>query len=170
MRVYCIRHIPSGMFIPRLETGKTRGGSHLEPSNDREPRIFHNKRAAMAFLGSWLQGIFVNERHQYGLDDWDVYATPRKQPHRIKENMEIVEFELHEVGKPISSQTESKSYPFLALSRKLDLEYGTVLSFINSYKKQFCDLNDHEQKAARQLQGTEKATTIIDQWKSLQCE
>lgn len=98
MKAYAVRHKPSGLYIPRLETGKRRGGSHLEPSNEREPRLFFNKLSARAFLSNWLQGKF--EQHSYitnsGDYDCDLKVTP--QPHRRKQDMEIVEFELHEIG------------------------------------------------------------------------
>jgi hypothetical protein len=91
MKVYCIRQKSTGLFIPRLETGKRRGGSHLEPSNKREPRIFHNKLAARAFLGNWLRGIFqVDYYTESGVEESDVSVIP--QPHRKKDDMEIVEF------------------------------------------------------------------------------
>jgi hypothetical protein len=98
MKVYAVRQKSTGLFIPRLETGKRRGGSWLEPSNEREPRIFHSRLAARAFLGNWLQGIFKNERHEnWEGGDVEIYAIPVKQPHRKKEDMEIVEFDCVEV-------------------------------------------------------------------------
>lgn len=97
MRAFAVRHKPSGLFIPKLKTGARRGGSHLEPSNDREPRLFHNHLAARAFLSNWLQGIF--KEHTY--TDYNGYPESslkiEKQPHRKKEDMEIVEFDLIEV-------------------------------------------------------------------------
>ena len=98
MKVYAVRQKSTGLFIPRLETGKRRGGSWLEPSSEREPRFFHNRRAALSFLGNWLQGIFKNEHHEYPLEGYvEAYAVPVKQPHRKKEDMEIVEFDCIEV-------------------------------------------------------------------------
>jgi hypothetical protein len=98
MKVYAVRQKSTGLFIPRLETGKRRGGSWLEPSNEREPRIFHNKQAARAFLSNWLQGIFKNETHiNYEGTDEGTWAVPEKQHHRKKEDMEIVEFDCIEI-------------------------------------------------------------------------
>lgn len=93
MKVYAVRQKSTGLFIPRLETGKRRGGSYLEPSNEREPRIFHNKKAAQAFLGNWLQGIFKRDTYMTmdGVEDDGTTTIP--QTHRKKEDMEIVEFE-----------------------------------------------------------------------------
>ena len=98
MKVFAVRQKSTGLFIPRLETGKRRGGSHCEPSDIREPRIFHNRLAARSFLGNWLQGKFVNQSY-YGSWETEHYLEVIKQPHRKKEDMEIVEFELVEVRK-----------------------------------------------------------------------
>jgi protein involved in temperature-dependent protein secretion len=95
MRAYAVRHKPSGLFIPRLETGKRRGGSHLEPSDKREARLFFNIISARAFLSNWLQGKFVNT---YTSDESEPYLKAIKQPHRKKEDMEIVAFELVELS------------------------------------------------------------------------
>ena len=99
MKVYAVRQKSTGLFIPRLETGKRRGGSFLEPSNEREPRFFHNRAAAQAFLSNWLQGIFKTHR----TTDWETGDTEPEleivpQLHRKKEDMEIVEFECIEVS------------------------------------------------------------------------
>lgn len=98
MKAYAVRHKPSGLFIPRLETGKRRGGSYLEPSDEREPRLFFNKLSARAFLSNWLQGIFKSSYYT----NYDGESEPTldliKQPHRKKEEMEIVEFDLIEAA------------------------------------------------------------------------
>jgi hypothetical protein len=94
MKVFAVRQKSTGLFIPRLETGKRRGGSHLEPSNVREPRIFHNRQAARAFLSNWLQGIFKNEGGYFEME-----VNIVKQPHRNKDDMEIVEFDCFEKSK-----------------------------------------------------------------------
>lgn len=99
MKVYVVRQKSTRLFIPRLETGKRRGGSHLEPSNKREPRIFHSALAARAFLGNWLQGKFENDTYidsTTGFMEGTLKITP--QPHRKKEDMEIVEFDCLEVS------------------------------------------------------------------------
>lgn len=88
MKVFAVRHKPSGLFIPRLETGKRRGGSYLEPSTEREPRIFHSALAARAFIGAWLQGKFENHVDYEG----EPSLLVKKQPHRKKHEMEIVTF------------------------------------------------------------------------------
>lgn len=97
MKCYAVRQKSTGLFIPRLETGKKRGGSRLEPSNKREPRFFHNKISARAFLGNWLQGIAEQHGFQNSYGEYEEDLKIIKQPHRNKEDMEIVEFELMEV-------------------------------------------------------------------------
>ena len=96
MLIFAVRHKPSGLFIPRLERGKRRGGSYLEPSNEREPRFFHNKLAARAFISNWCQGQFKTAYSQteYGKEP---YTDVVKVPSRNKADMEIVAFELKEV-------------------------------------------------------------------------
>lgn len=99
MKVFAVRQKSTGLFIPRLANGQRRGGSHLEPSNAREPRIFHNRLAARTFLSNWLRGIFENNR-SIGLDGEEDYGLKiTKQPHRNKDDMEIVEFECYENSK-----------------------------------------------------------------------
>ena len=98
MKAYAVRHKPSGLFIPRLEIGNLKGGSRLEPSNDREPRLFFNKQSARCFLSTWLRGIFK----LYDSVDWETGQSESRitivpQLHRKKEDMEIVEFNLVEV-------------------------------------------------------------------------
>lgn len=94
MKVYCVRQKSTGLFIPRLETGKRRGGSHLEPSNEREPRIFHNKAAASAFISTWVKGIYKPEDFYLDTQGNEVGGglEIEPQPHRKKDDMEIVEF------------------------------------------------------------------------------
>jgi len=98
MKAYAVRQKSSGMWIPNLPRGKRRGGSHLEPTSTDSPRLFPSMRSARAFLGNWLQGIHKPESFDY---DWNGNESSGgvvvvKQPHRVKEDMEIVEFELME--------------------------------------------------------------------------
>lgn len=97
MKAYAVRHKPSGLFIPRLETGRQRGGSHLEPSADREARLFFNQISARAFLSNWLRGKHEYYSEQDYEGNFDDYVRVVVQPHRKKEEMEIVEFDLVEV-------------------------------------------------------------------------
>jgi hypothetical protein len=109
MKAYAVRHKPSGLYIPRLETGKRRGGSHLEPSNEREPRLFFNKISARAFLSNWLQGKMILQ-HGSGWDgDYDSYTKVIPQPHRNKDEMEIVEFDLVETNTQLNMNLKAAS-------------------------------------------------------------
>lgn len=98
MKVYCVRQKSTGLFIPRLKTGQRRGGSHLEPSNEREPRVFHNEPAAKAFLGMWMQGTFENDTYIDSMSgEQEDTLRVTHQPHRKKDDMEIVAFDCIEI-------------------------------------------------------------------------
>lgn len=106
MKVYAVRQKSTGLFIPRLKTGYKRGGSRLEPSNEREPRIFHSALAARAFLSNWLRGI--TEKNVAisleGIEDWGNKVV--LQPQRNKADMEIVEFECIEIVRKVTSNLD----------------------------------------------------------------
>jgi hypothetical protein len=99
MRTYAVRQKSTGLFIPVLKPGYKRGGSHSEPTNEHPPRMFPSRKSAQAFLGNWLQGIhergFIDEG---GYEEDFIKVIP--QPHRNKNDMEIVEFELIELPAP----------------------------------------------------------------------
>ena len=97
MFVYAIRQKSTGLFIPRLEPSKRRGGSFLEPSDEREPRFFPSKISARNTLSNWLKGHHVTKYMEYDGGE-ESYTDTVFQPHRKKEDMEIVEFELVEKG------------------------------------------------------------------------
>jgi hypothetical protein len=88
--------------------GKRRGGSHLEPSNERTPRLFHNAHAAKAFIGNWLQGTFNNAYYQDESGGGEPYTEVIKQPHRKKEDMEVVEFECFELSENLKSSDKDR--------------------------------------------------------------
>jgi hypothetical protein len=90
IEVFAIRQRSSGLFIPRLPKGHNRGGSYLEPSNEREPRIFHNRNSARAFLTNWLKGKYVRRVDDIGED----FVKIEPQNHRNKDDMEIVRYQL----------------------------------------------------------------------------
>lgn len=97
MKAFAVRQKSTGLFIPRLKRGNRRGGSHLEPSNERDPRLFNSKKSAQAFLGNWLQGIMKNSTYTTYEGEVEGRLEIIKQPHRNKSDMEIVEFNLVEV-------------------------------------------------------------------------
>lgn len=96
MKAYGVRQKSTGFFIPRFKRNE-KSGTALEPSDKLEPRLFFNKRSATSFLGNWLQGIMHNAGHQASDGEWEAGLEVVKQPHRNKEDMEIVEFDLIEV-------------------------------------------------------------------------
>ena len=97
MKAFAVRQKSTGHFIPILKRGYKRGGSHSEPTPDQPPRIFPSRLSAKSFLGNWLRGIHENyfRIDHNGEEDCGVSVKP--QPHRKKEDMEIVEFDLVEI-------------------------------------------------------------------------
>jgi hypothetical protein len=123
MKVYAVRQKSTGLFIPKLEVGKRRGGSYLEPSDVRPPRIFHSAAAAKAFLSNWLQGHFKNSYYQDETGS-ELCIEVVKQPHRKKEDMEIVEFQCFEsvffkIGSETSFQNRVKPWMMEAFSMEI---------------------------------------------------
>lgn len=110
MKVYAIRHIPTGRFMP-VPTGKNgSGSSYWEPIEDftvgRVPRLFPLRRPASSALTQWLRGRHVVVTERTHPDDgfgqsWDkpIGTTVEPDPSRKADDMEIVAFELVEVGK-----------------------------------------------------------------------
>ena len=102
--LFAIKHKPSGFYLPEPLGRMGRGGSHTEPvdcsGNKENPRLFPTKLGASRALSAWLQGKFNAEReweseNEYG-GGYYVSALPSvtPQPHRKKEEMEVVEFHL----------------------------------------------------------------------------
>ena len=118
MKVYAIRHIPTGRFMP-VPTGKNGSGStYWDPVADSEsaklygeapravPRLFPLRRSASSALTQWLRGrhVVVTERSHpddsFGQSyDEPVGTAVEPDPSRKADDMEIVVFELVEVGK-----------------------------------------------------------------------
>lgn len=97
MQAFAVRHKPTGEYIPR-SNNNGRGGSYSEPCKDKPARLFHCRHAARSFLLMWLKGHFKNNHsldYETGIDEYSLEIIP--QPHRKKEDMEIVEFNLVEV-------------------------------------------------------------------------
>lgn len=102
MKIFFIRHKPTGHYIPEPEGRNGRGGSHLEPSPDKDKaRIFRSERSAKIFLSSWLKGKYVADRGYsdgHPGNDWerdyyeDVSIVPVSS--RVREDMEIIEKEI----------------------------------------------------------------------------
>ncbi len=92
MKVYAIRHKPSGRFMPYRRN--SRGASYDEPTADMAkgemPRLFPTQDSARRTLVAWLQGIWKDE--YYDTIDGPDYTgpAPTKQPDRKKDDMEII--------------------------------------------------------------------------------
>lgn len=111
MKVYAIRHIPTGRFMP-VPTGKNgSGSSYWDPFDGVTvygtplPRLFPLRRSASSALTQWLRGQhkpidYVEHGEFYGgthLIRESVEIIPVAS--RKADDMEIVAFELVEVGK-----------------------------------------------------------------------
>ena len=87
--LWVIRHKPTGNYLPNatFNSRKGRGGSHVEPvpAHVSQPRTFYTEKAAKSALGQWLRGKVYCFRYN---DDEVCELIP--QPHRIREEMEIV--------------------------------------------------------------------------------
>lgn len=104
---WAIRHIPTGHYLPQPLGRMRRGGSHVEPVKhmvgepSTEPRLFTTKRSASSALGQWMRGkAFASRGMSSGHpgNDWesdyyeDIEVIP--QPHRVREDMEIIPINL----------------------------------------------------------------------------
>lgn len=96
MKLFFIRHKPSGHYLPEPAGRMGRGGSHVEPcSNPDEARIFRSKLSASRALTAWLRG---KVHHSSGYDSWnnEYYEDNDLEPvpSRKREDMEIIEKEI----------------------------------------------------------------------------
>ncbi len=100
MILFAIKQKSTGLYIPGIEKGKRCGGSYQEPTAERLPRLFEHKKNAANFLAQWLLGHHKKTMEQCGEFGEDVRESIEivHQPHRKKEDMEIVVFELMEKG------------------------------------------------------------------------
>ena len=95
MIVYALRNKITGKY---LRDPRGRGGSFLECDSDR-PRLHHTKQGAQNTLTAWLMGH--HERHYTGPNIFDPggddFVKVIVQPHRKRDEMEIVRFRLTEI-------------------------------------------------------------------------
>lgn len=95
MRVFAIRHKPSGVFMPnKMFRTSYKGFSHWEPldnrAHDKTPRLFYSAMAAKVSLRHWLRGKVSNS------DPFEEESEPVLTPvaSRNRDDMEIVEGEI----------------------------------------------------------------------------
>lgn len=100
MKLWLIRHKPTGWYMPEPLGRMGRGGSHTEPDPISDnARIFRSKRAATNALSSWLRGkVHATRGHSSGgpdyMDEYYEDLSIEKIASRKKDLMEIVEVEL----------------------------------------------------------------------------
>lgn len=95
MKLWFVRHKPTGHYIPEPKGRNGRGGSFLEPSSNKDDaRIFRSELSAKRFIGAWLKGQYHHSSsvgYDYeGNPDYyeDVSIVP--VPSRIREDMKII--------------------------------------------------------------------------------
>lgn len=92
MRLYAIRHKPTGQYLPwPNERRRGRGGSQVEPEAPEKARLFRSARSASIALTAWLAGR-VERLNEHGEFTGDFRFI--KVPSRRREEMDIVEVEL----------------------------------------------------------------------------
>ena len=106
MKVWSIRDKRDGFYMPAHMPSKQRGAySSDEPRKDggeQGPRLFPSLQSARNSLTAWLAGKWKEDWNMNvdfeGISDEKYDLSPVKEPHRLRENMEIVEFNLVEVS------------------------------------------------------------------------
>lgn len=99
--MFAIRVKGTDQFLPNAQGRRGRGFTHVEPTADDAPRLFHRRQDAVVALGWWLKGIVTvsqvpcqSSYESFGYDDYDEdWSTAPVEGRRIT-NMEIVEIEL----------------------------------------------------------------------------
>jgi hypothetical protein len=103
--MYGIRHIPTGLYlpVPKDTKGCGRGGTFVEPADPwlNRIRLLSTEANAKRYLATWLNGKYYC--HRYGsCDDYEEDVDIIPQPHRIKEDMEIVPIAMRKDAKGMS--------------------------------------------------------------------
>lgn len=95
LSLWFIRQKSTGYYIPDGKGWYNKGGSWAEfgPKTE-DARIFRSKLSAKRFLGQWLRG--GHKAHYSYEEDYryvdDITIVPK--PHRIPEDIEIIEKEI----------------------------------------------------------------------------
>lgn len=96
MKLYAIKHLPSGGFLPAKI--KCRGNSFTEPTKDEPPRLYTDMRSARCALSAWLRGEWIPHTSQHYEDPYsETYYAPQKVESRKKEEMAVVEVFIKEL-------------------------------------------------------------------------
>ena len=108
MKLFGIRHIPSGKFMPAtMGNGMSRGWTNWDPTLESAevytPRLFVHRASASKALSAWLTGVYVRSTGRTSgtpdsppeyYDDVEVFAP---EVPRVRAEMEVVAFEASEV-------------------------------------------------------------------------
>jgi len=96
MKVYALRDKNTKLYLPWGKHARNNSRENFTTSD--KPRIFNTKKSASNARTAWLAGIwrmtggYINYTGEY-----DSSLEPRPVTGRIKENIEIVTFELIEI-------------------------------------------------------------------------
>lgn len=101
MSWFAIKQKSSGFFIPQFPKNTSKGGTWLEPTDKKPPRLFRRKQDAKAALDHWLKGRLAHYRRMPAgpdfIDEGDYDEEYIPQAHRRAEDMVIVEVTIVEV-------------------------------------------------------------------------
>lgn len=106
MKVYAIRELATGFYMPARQPSKSsKGFTSDEPKENGGkwgPRLFFSYKGAHNSLVAWAQGVWMLQ-WQSGYDIFDDVRdlTIQARPNRSRQNMEIVEFNLQEISRNI---------------------------------------------------------------------
>lgn len=88
MKLYLIRHKPTGFYLPRTTGSATRRSPDPDPN---KARIYYSRQQAKQSLIYWLEGVTA-----YIQDYWsgEIDLSTVHKPDRIASEYEIIEKEL----------------------------------------------------------------------------
>jgi hypothetical protein len=99
-KLYAIREIATGWWLPQAKPTSVRGASHVDPDPHAKPRLFWSKKSAQNALSAWCQGIWKVEGNFSSMDALEPSEpelTTQKVEGRHREDFEIVPMQLGEV-------------------------------------------------------------------------
>jgi len=99
-KLYAIREIETGWWMPQAKPTTVRGASHVAPDPYAKPRLFWTRKSAENALSAWCQGIWKMESGGSSFDSFEPpepELTTEKVEGRRREDFEIVPLNLHEV-------------------------------------------------------------------------
>lgn len=99
---WAIKRKTDGFYLPQPIGRNGRGGSYMEPTDPKEPkmkiRFFHSQIGAKNALTAWLKGEHLRSWGPSSLesffDDGEELIDVKPRPDRKREDMEIVELKI----------------------------------------------------------------------------